>query len=579
MVAIIITVHGTNDTAPSDEGEQWWQLGSAFQDRLLARCVARGEDPIVRPFRWDGANSDVARRRAGARLAGIVRRAIRQAETVSLVGHSHGGNVIAYALEDPELASAYRHGALRVVSVGTPFFAGRPRRVSIVNEIARRTILSLVLLLLLAVGMVLSGASAMFVPPESDSASVLDEIRIIAQEIAMVGRQGVDDLERLAQEQAGPELAAQITGVLDLARFLLPALQFLVNQPGLLMIACVAGLFATHARGLYWLARRALTWLRTARMRRENTRAGAWTAIAHPADEAIALLTATPRAKLSPMTAQGAARSVRRLTPLIALIAAAMATGFIWTRAGVYVLSLPSSLVDANMNLIALQIWSNEAAYLGDIPADWSPERGYIVDDADIVRAAGGDAEREVELRERVTIMVSRSENISASLDAAVASVELVLMRYMAAILALLTALALLAIWLMQLVVVATSPLFGRALSFFANRSVTGAMTGAALGEDGEYVLKAVTVHPPARFSPRVVELSEATIEQMYVDADRNAGESLRRLRRTIHSVQQTATGDALGDMLTHISWRELIHTSYFEVDEVVEIIAEAVAP
>lgn len=579
MGDIVFTVHGTNDTAPSDEGEQWWQIGSAFQHRLLDLNAARGRNPVVRPFRWDGANSDVARRRAGARLAAIARRALRDGGGVSLIGHSHGGNVIAYALKDPELASAYRRGALQVVSVGTPFFQDRRRWVSIANESARRTIVSLVLLLLFGLGLVLSGASAALISQETEIGSTLADVRIVARESSYVGAEAIDTLEVMAREQTVPAFAAQIEGLLDLGRVLLSLLQVLVNQPIAVMVVCGAGLIATQAEPLYALSRRALVWLRDGLARGEARRAGVWTAIAHPADEAIALLSAAPRVKLSPMTPQGAARSVRRLTPLIALVAALLAAGLIWTRAEGVIMAAPGAFIEANTHLFAMQRWRNEQSDIGGIPADWSPETGFIVAEADIERAAAGDAAREAELRSRIAQLTSNSENMINQLNAVRASVESLLTEYMAVILALVTAIALLAIWLLQLAIVAVSPLFGRAMSFFANRSVTGAMTSAALGEDGEYVLGSIAISPPARFSPRIVELSEATIERMHVDADYNAGESLRRLRRTIHTAQQGATGDALGDMLTHISWRELIHTSYFEVEEVAEIVADAIAP
>jgi hypothetical protein len=104
-------------------------------------------------------------------------------------------------------------------------------------------------------------------------------------------------------------------------------------------------------------------------------------------------------------------------------------------------------------------------------------------------------------------------------------------------------------------------------------------MTGAALGEDGEYLLRSVSAAPPSRFAAREIALSEATVDQMYFDADRHAGESLRRMRRTIGTAPERSTGDAFGDLLAQISWRELIHTSYFESEEVAVIVLDGVAP
>src|SRR5690348_9170014 len=69
MGTIVVTVHGTNDGADTDSGDKWWQTDSSFCRKLQAKGGSRGVDLDIRPFHWDGANSDVARRRAGRRLA------------------------------------------------------------------------------------------------------------------------------------------------------------------------------------------------------------------------------------------------------------------------------------------------------------------------------------------------------------------------------------------------------------------------------------------------------------------------------------------------------------------------------
>jgi hypothetical protein len=146
----------------------------------------------------------------------------------------------------------------------------------------------------------------------------------------------------------------------------------------------------------------------------------------------------------------------------------------------------------------------------------------------------------------------------------------------MGAILAAAMIVAALAIWLLQLMWLLASPLVGRIASTIANRSITGAMRGAAYGEDGDFVIRGAAEVPPDRFRAEKIALSAGVIDQMHADADRNAGETLRKIRRTLNAEPARIRGDAYGDLLRSVSWRELIHTSYFEVGEVAEIISAA---
>src|SRR5690606_6954366 len=70
---LIITVHGTFASELDDEGEAWWQRGSAFTKALAERLAEKGiPEFTVRPFHWTGLNSDQARLRAAAELAGVI---------------------------------------------------------------------------------------------------------------------------------------------------------------------------------------------------------------------------------------------------------------------------------------------------------------------------------------------------------------------------------------------------------------------------------------------------------------------------------------------------------------------------
>lgn len=91
----IITVHGTNAGAESDEGDQWWQTGSAFQ-RRLQELIA---EPLeFQPFHWSGANSEEERRKAAEKLGQVTKKLDKAGTPYGLIGHSHGGSVVVEML-------------------------------------------------------------------------------------------------------------------------------------------------------------------------------------------------------------------------------------------------------------------------------------------------------------------------------------------------------------------------------------------------------------------------------------------------------------------------------------------------
>lgn len=119
---LVITVHGTFAAALSDEGEQWWQRGSAFMSALTERLASKGIPEIaVQPFRWTGLNSDHARLRAARVLAGTIAAAKRNGRPVAVLAHSHGGNVLMEAL----VQRRTRRPLAAALTLGTPFFTRR----------------------------------------------------------------------------------------------------------------------------------------------------------------------------------------------------------------------------------------------------------------------------------------------------------------------------------------------------------------------------------------------------------------------------------------------------------------------
>jgi hypothetical protein len=138
---VIITVHGTNDADPDDEGARWWQKGSNFTrhlvDRLWERGVANAE---ILPLHWSGANSDFDRLQGAAALARTIKALHKAGRPHAVIAHSHGGNVTVEGLVEAG-RSPLRGG---IVTFGTPFFKRRLKTVPLLIALFQ-TVLGLVI--------------------------------------------------------------------------------------------------------------------------------------------------------------------------------------------------------------------------------------------------------------------------------------------------------------------------------------------------------------------------------------------------------------------------------------------------
>lgn len=135
-MATIITVHGTfahyggvpsEEAAPGVEA-QWWQRGSATEDDI--KSLVAGVDGPVRyvPFVWSGDNSELGRREAGSALLQRMKALEAEGESYCVIGHSHGGSVISAALLEAAQRKVPLNGLKRWITVGTPFVRLRRER-------------------------------------------------------------------------------------------------------------------------------------------------------------------------------------------------------------------------------------------------------------------------------------------------------------------------------------------------------------------------------------------------------------------------------------------------------------------
>jgi triacylglycerol esterase/lipase EstA (alpha/beta hydrolase family) len=118
---MVILVHGT--FASTEKG--WASKHSNFIFKLLQyHLKISGHYMNYTTFKWSGHNSLYERQMAAINLAEIINLNTKNHKRIHLIGHSHGGNVIQYALQSyPIMVS--NQWKLKVASwttIGTPFY-------------------------------------------------------------------------------------------------------------------------------------------------------------------------------------------------------------------------------------------------------------------------------------------------------------------------------------------------------------------------------------------------------------------------------------------------------------------------
>jgi hypothetical protein len=138
-MATVVAVHGTfahavpgGQADASADDLQWWESGSTFDHHLRELVDAdpgagSGKLEVTR-FQWSGDNSEVGRRAAGKALLSDLMALEAKGEPYCLVGHSHGGSVIGWALLYGAARRAELKGLKRWITVGTPFVALQKER-------------------------------------------------------------------------------------------------------------------------------------------------------------------------------------------------------------------------------------------------------------------------------------------------------------------------------------------------------------------------------------------------------------------------------------------------------------------
>ncbi|MBK7809551.1 MAG: hypothetical protein IPJ51_25200 [Saprospiraceae bacterium] len=119
----IIIVHGT--FASTKEG--WASLEGGFLAKIhKALYELTGKLYYLYAFEWSGTNSLYARQSASVRLMEMLKRLGETHESIHLIGHSHGGTIIQYALENHtylKSKNTWKSIVKSWTTVGTPFYS------------------------------------------------------------------------------------------------------------------------------------------------------------------------------------------------------------------------------------------------------------------------------------------------------------------------------------------------------------------------------------------------------------------------------------------------------------------------
>lgn len=117
----------------------------------------------------------------------------------------------------------------------------------------------------------------------------------------------------------------------------------------------------------------------------------------------------------------------------------------------------------------------------------------------------------------------------------------------------------------------------GRPLAGAIDRLVWASVRDQAWGDDLDAeAVRGVSSHPPM-FALRYKPLPASVADPISKLADGSAGETLKKLRSTLGITATSArSGDLFTTALNTLSWRELVHTAYFDIESFTRLVAHA---
>jgi len=111
-------IHGTKYA----HGFSWPNLsGKSFNESLIKGVGEYlGNELINQDFNWSGENDDASRHKAARELAEHVNKTRKTGEPISLIGHSHGGNIAIMAVNILIDEFKMNPNEIKIVALNTP---------------------------------------------------------------------------------------------------------------------------------------------------------------------------------------------------------------------------------------------------------------------------------------------------------------------------------------------------------------------------------------------------------------------------------------------------------------------------
>jgi hypothetical protein len=128
--AEVILVHGTWAAARRRlilrrRRTYWYESDHQFRTRLEDRLAERGVESRIEAFTWSGKNSVRERSYASGELAAVISSRFNSGvPSLSLVAHSHGGNVALKAVDrlvNSPTEQSFDPTKLQIITLATPF--------------------------------------------------------------------------------------------------------------------------------------------------------------------------------------------------------------------------------------------------------------------------------------------------------------------------------------------------------------------------------------------------------------------------------------------------------------------------
>jgi hypothetical protein len=525
----IVTVHGTGDTAAGPDGDKWFQNGSQFASRLKARLAAQGFDATILPFLWTGANSARAREDASRKLVKDIKRQSGKHGPLHVIGHSHGGNVanetarmlrwrpkfdmMSFLLNPMSALFRGKEKIASVTTVGTPFFRSQLSNAESFGGVAFLVLLIISTMALLFGGLFLA---LLFVQAHRSPDEIVEWVRSLyatGPNGELIRPDGTTASEAELREYA----AATYQENLGQRPFL-----YLASTIYFIVVVPLLFIYPVAIMGL----------ARIIRLRRKQNMRAQVHSIWHPHDEAIAFLQRVERMPLEPFPRGALWRSSRTAGIVwgVRVVNAIALAGLVILIAGLAGLDFPA------------QFKTDAASYLTQtlvLPNSDDPNP----------QDAGIDAFRADEIHPTI-------------IGSALIIIAVVGMPILFGVVYVITRLL----------------VFGLGLEVglrgSLNNAVGGVLKGIAFGRDGDERVGEVATQSHCHGAQCTV-LDGEVAARMQAGAGAAADKLIEKYRWALFSVGGT-DNTALEALATDaMTWDSLIHTTYFDQPEIVDMIAD----